>query len=116
MDFRQHVDRILTHSMDKFGEEVTFYPRSGGVHKVRAVFDNEFQTLDPDTEQVLSVNQPALGVNLNDIKFDLKQGDEVQVRTTRFRVQDKREDGQGGATLLLHKVRVNDELRDTKAR
>jgi hypothetical protein len=115
-DFRQHVNRILSHSTDKFGEEVTFYPKSGGVYKVRGIFDNEYQTLDPDTEQVLSVNQPALGVNLNDIKFPLKQGDEVQVRETRFRVQDKREDGQGGAMLMLHKVTLNERLSDTKAR
>jgi hypothetical protein len=115
MNFRNHVDRILDFSVDKFGEDVVFYPKSGGVFNVRAIFDNEYQTLDPDTEQTLSVNQPALGVNLNDIKFKLSQGDKVKIRGVMFKIADKREDGQGGATLLLHKATVNERLEDTKA-
>lgn len=114
MNFRNHVDRILSHSVDKFGEDVVFYPKSGGAFKVRAIFDNEYQTLDADTEQVLSVNQPALGVNLNDLKFKIAQGDKVKVRETMFKIADKREDGQGGATLMLHKVTINERLEDTR--
>ncbi len=118
VDFRSHVDRILKVAVDKFGECVTFYPHSGGVYEVKAIFDNEYRTLDPDTEQVISVNQPQLGVNLNDLNFKMavgEEGDEVEVRGLRFRVWDKREDGQGGATLMLHKVNRRDRLRDTKA-
>lgn len=115
-DFREHVDRILTHSMDTFGENVKFFPKSGGVYETRAIFDNEYQSIDPDTEQVLSVNQPALGVNLNDLKFEVRQGDEVEIRGQKFRVQDKREDGQGGVTLLLHKLIVNERDYDTRVR
>jgi hypothetical protein len=115
-DFRERVDKILSVSMDKFGENVKFFPKSGGVFEVRGIFDNEYQSLDPDTEQVVSVNQPALGVNLNDLKFEVKQNDEVEIRGQRFRVQDKREDGQGGATLMLHKVMVYERDRDTRVR
>lgn len=115
-DFREHVDRILSTATDRFGEEVIFFPKLGGRSKVRAIFENEHQTVDPDTEQVLSTNQPALGVNLNDFKKEIKQGDEFEVRGMRFRVYDKREDGQGGATLLLHKVKANERIPDTKSR
>lgn len=115
-DFRNHVDRILSVSMSKFGEEVVFFPKTGGVYKVRAVFDNEWISLDPDTEQLISVNQPSLGINLNDVKFDVKQNDEVEVRKIRYRVQDKREDGQGGARLLLHKVIASAKEKDTRVR
>lgn len=116
VDFRNHTDRILSKSMDVFGELVKFYPQSGGVFSVKAIFDNEASALDLDTEQVLSVNQPRLGVNLNDLEFDVRQGDKVVVRDVEYKVQDKVEDGQGGATLALHKVRKSDRIGDTRIR
>lgn len=116
MGFRRLVDKILTHSMEKFGEDVKFYPKGGGVFPVRGVFNNEYGALDLDTTQVVSVNNPALGINLNDIKFPLTTGDEVEIRGQRFLIQDKREDGQGGAMLLLHRKRANEPIKDTKAR
>lgn len=115
-DFRKLVDGILSVSVDTFGEEVTFYPQAGGVFKLRGVFDNNFQVVDVDAENEVSRNQPALGVNLNDVRFDLKIGDEVSIRGTRFRVQEKREDGQGGATCLLHAIKVKDAYKDTRTR
>lgn len=114
-DFRDKVNRVLNHGMETFGESVTFYPKSGGVYKVQAVFDNSYEAIDPDTEQVISANQPTLGVNLNKIEFEMRQGDEVQVRDTRYEVTDKREDGQGGALLLLHKINASSKTEDTRA-
>lgn len=115
-DFRNKVDRVLNHGMNTFGETVTFYPKSGGVYKVQAVFDNAYEAIDPDTEQLISANQPTLGINLNDIKFDIDVNDEVQVRDTRYAINDKREDGQGGALLLLHKVNASSKTEDTRVR
>ena len=115
MDFRNLVDNVLTHGMKTFGEKVKFFPKCGGVYEVQAVFDNDFQIVDVQTEQLISANQPALGVNLNDIKFDVKKDDEVEIRGARFRIQEKKEDGQGGAVFLLHTMRVVDANRDTRA-
>lgn len=115
MDFRNLVDNVLTRAMQTFGEEVTFYPKAGGVYKVKGVFDNDYQVVDAQTEQLISANQPALGVNLNDLDFSLKTGDEVSIRNALFRIHEKKEDGQGGAVLLLHAVKVSDANRDTKA-
>jgi hypothetical protein len=116
VDFRTHVDRILTRSVETFGEWVVFYPKKGGSKRVRAIFDNEYRLVDPNTEQSVSGNQPALGLNLNDVPQEIVVNeDQFEVRGTRFRVVDKQEDGQGGATLLLHKVRVNDRFEDTRA-
>lgn len=117
MDFRNLVDDVLNACTDAFGEEVTFYPLGRtGVYKVRAIFDNEFVEVDPDTEEVVSSNRPALGVNLNDIKFEIKQNDQVEVRGQRFAIFDKQEDGQGGAVLLLHRVNAKKKTRDTRVR
>jgi len=115
MDFRNLVDNVLTHGMNTFGEKVKFFPQGGGVFEVQAVFDNDFQIVDAQTEQLISANQPALGVNLNAIEWDLKKDDEVEVRGARFRVHEKREDGQGGAVLLLHAMKVVNANRDTRA-
>lgn len=116
MNFRKLVDNVLVHSMRTFGEKVTFFPKVGGSYEIQGVFDNDFQTVDVQTEQLISANQPALGINLNDIKFKLAVGDEVKIRGVMFRVQEKKEDGQGGAVLLLHALKVADANKDTKAR
>jgi hypothetical protein len=114
-DFRDKVNRVLDKGMKTFGETVTFYPKSGGIYEVEAVFDATYEAIDPDTEQLVSANQPTLVVNLNTIDFEMKQGDEVQVRDTRYKVTDKREDGQGGALLILHKVNATVKTEDTRA-
>lgn len=115
MDFRNLVDNVLTHGMNTFGEKVKFFPKCGGVYEVQAVFDVDFQVVDAQTEQLVSANQPALGVNLNAISWDLQKEDEVEIRGARYRVHEKREDGQGGAVLLLHALRIVNANRDTRA-
>ena len=104
VDFRDHVDDILNCCTDNFGEAVTLYPCNGGVYKIRGIFDHDYVSVDADTEQLISANQPALGVNLNDVPVDIVDGDIFEIRNLRYRVTDNREDGQGGATLLLHRV------------
>lgn len=114
MDFRKHVDRVLNLATREFGENVVFLPASGaGSFNVRAIFDNEASVIDENTEQVLSVNQPSLGVNLNDFEVEVRVGDKFKVRGLLFKVKDKREDGQGGATLWLNKVKSNEHIPDT---
>lgn len=115
MDFRNLVDNVLKKCTATFGEEVTFFPKAGGVYKIQGVFDNDFQMVDVQTDRLISANQPALGVNLNDFNFQIKKDDEVSIRNVRYRIQEKKEDGQGGAVLLLSALRVSDANRDTKA-
>lgn len=104
VDFRDRVNRILKSSTKTFGEPITYYPKKGGVYKIRGIFDHDYEAVDPDTEQLVSMNQPALGLNLNDVPFYPSVNDKVQVRNLKYRVIDSREDGQGGATLLLHRL------------
>ena len=67
-DFRKLVDKALKVQMRTFGEDMTFYPKSGGVLKIRAIFDNAYQAVDPDTQEIISANQSMIHVNLNDIQ------------------------------------------------
>lgn len=115
-DFRVKVDKILSAGVRLFGESVEFHPASGGIFPVRAVFDNSFHNIDPNTQQIVEVTQPNLGVNLNDVKFDIKAGDQVVVRGVKYRIESKDEDGQGGARLYLHKWTLNERIKDTRVR
>lgn len=114
-DFRHLVNGVLDTCMGTFGEPITYRPKAGGVYQARGIFDNEGTVFDVDTEQYVSTTQPRLGINLNDFPVDPKQGDTVELRGISFKVQDKREDGQGGATLFLHKKTALTELNDTRA-
>ena len=46
IDFRDRVDRVLQKCTKTFGEYVAYYPKSGGSHKIKAIFDNEYEAVD----------------------------------------------------------------------
>lgn len=103
IDFRDRVSKVLNHAKREFGEDAILYPKKGGSHDIRGIFDNEYQAVDPDTEQVISATQPVFGVNLFDFNFEIKEGDKLKIRNLLYKIYDKRPDGQGGASLLLHR-------------
>lgn len=110
VDFRSRVDSVLKKATATFGEECKFFPKEGGVFLLSGIFDNTYEAIDAETEHVISGNQPALGINLNDVKFKLKQGCEVELRNLRFKISDVQEDGQGGATLRLQRMKANESI------
>ena len=104
MDFRDRVNRVLNSCTKTFGEDCLYYPpNKNGSFPIRGIFDNDFEAVDPDTEQVISSNNPVLGVNLFDLSFELKVNGKVKIRNLNYKIYEIREDGQGGASLLLHK-------------
>lgn len=116
-DFAERAKRILGHAMREFGTTVTYYRvATNQIYKFKGVFNNEFVNVDPDTESVIAMNQPALGVNLNDIDFDIDQGDRIKIREFFYIVIDKQEDGQGGAMIFLEKENGKSKSKDTRAR
>lgn len=116
MNFRKLTDKVLNKCTQTFGEEITFFPKAGGVYKIRGIFDNDFQVVDANLEQVVAGNQPAIGYNSNDLPIEIKVGDEAEIRNLRFKVQEKKEDGFGGVTLLIHAMKVSDANKQFKAR
>lgn len=104
--FKDKVHRMLGHLIPAFGESVRYEPIDGGRYPILGVFDREFELIDPQTENVIASNRPALGIRLADLPQSPKEGDLVYIDATRecFRVTDSQEDGQGGATLIMHKV------------
>jgi len=104
VDFRDRVNNLLKSATKAFGELVEYYPSIGGTYEIRAIFDNEYEAMDSESEQLISSNLPVLGVNLNDLDFEIKVGDTVLVRNLIFKIYDVREDGQGGARLYIHRA------------
>ena len=111
-NFKDDVDVLLNAAIDTFGELVKYYPVSGGVQEIRGVFDQNYFPVDPDTEVVISDNQPVLGVNLNELSFHPSISDKVEIDKVMFRVVDVREDGQGGAMLFIQ--RLNEQKKTNK--
>lgn len=98
------VQNILSRVTNHLGEDATFKPCNGTAFAVRVVFDKKFEIIDPDTETVISSNQPRVLVNLSDFPDGIEKGDQFLFETDsrKYVVWTVQEDGQGGAQILLH--------------
>ncbi len=104
-DFDELASCVVDAAKDCLGCDVTYLPKSGGQYKIRGIFDNTFEQVDPDTEIVIASNAPMLDIKLSDIPVKPEQGDHVIVKgNQKYRVVDSQEDGIVAAKLILHKV------------
>jgi hypothetical protein len=101
--FGDLADCILQASLDSFGEEVVYLPKTGGQETKCGIFDNRFEQVDPDTEMVVASNQVTLGVKLSDFSNPIAKNDKFIIREITYRVIDVQEDGVAGARVFLHK-------------
>lgn len=102
------VDKLLGSATKLLGDDscektVIYESKRGGRTKIFAVFDNQFEAVDPDTERVVTSLNPVIGVRLRDLPQKPIEHDIVIARNVRYRVIDIQEDGVGGASLILHK-------------
>lgn len=114
VDFRERVDRVLNLCKKEFGEDAILYPKSGGSYDIRGIFDNEYSAVDPDTEQIISATQPVFGINLFDFNFEIRDGDKIKIRNVMYKIYERRPDGQGGSSLLLHKCEYGQKVFKSK--
>ncbi len=105
-----------------FGERVRYEPSLGRPFPVTGVFDQQYLELTPlgrggpDSESwsmaspgAISAEMPVLGIRLAQFRTPPEQGDLLTIESGRFRgerfiVKEVREDGHGGAKLLLNAV------------
>lgn len=99
--FKDLVDCMLGVNIPCCGETVCYRPCKGGVFTIPAVFDDDFITVDVDTEELVSSQAPRIGVRLRDLPFIPAVDDNVSIGKRHFKVNDCQEDGQGGATIFL---------------
>ena len=98
-----YVNCVLPTVTKCFGEPVIIKPCRGGTFEIMGVYDERFQQIDPDTEEVIASNVPVVGIRLADIPFAPEQGDKVKVDGRWYRVTDSQEDGLGHSNLFLHR-------------
>lgn len=103
-EFKSLVQDVLGHVTQHLGEDAVFAPCNGSKISVRVVFDNTFELVDPDTETVIKSNQPRVLVRLSDYPNEtINEGDVFTLNGKDYRVWTVQEDGQGGASVMLHK-------------
>lgn len=88
---------------EEFAEQITYTPLSGSAYQLNALFDNEFESVDPDTNQPVISTQPMIRVDTNDLQSTIKKGDKVTVRTIVYKIITDEPDGVGTVVLRLHK-------------
>lgn len=87
-----------------FGEDAEYEPKKGGSISIVGVFNDKFLFVDPQTQQVVSSQQPTFGVKLSDLGAPPAKGDGVTIRGKKYLVHDSQEDGEGWLNLFLHEV------------
>jgi hypothetical protein len=102
--FDKLVNRVLGNSLRVFGEVVTFLPASGGGYHIRGIFRSSYKGIDAQTGLEVSTNRPVLDVRLADFLTKPTTNDKVVVGILSHRIYDIQEDGDGGASLILHKL------------
>lgn len=108
MSFSSGFDKLTAgiqeHFKNTFGESVEYEPRLGGSTTLVGVFNDKALFVDPQTQQVVSSQQPTLGVKRSDMDAAPVKGDRVIVRGKKYLVHDSQEDGEGWLHLFLHEV------------
>lgn len=104
LGFDKLASQIHDASKCAFGEDVTFEPQAGGSFSIVGIFNEIFEQVDPDTERVISTQNPTLGVKLSDLPSTPKKDDVLKIRGVTYRIYDSQEDGEGMSQLFLTKV------------
>ena len=104
MSFKELVGGLLDVAIPTFGESIDYRPKKGGSFTIDAVFDESFEQVDPNSEEIVASNVPVIGIKASNIPFPPEQGDEVRIDQRRFKVTDSQEDGQGGISVFMYEL------------
>jgi hypothetical protein len=96
---------MLRTALNVFGEPITYTRDATVVALSKAVFDQNYQTVDPNTGTAIISDNPMLGVALADLPGgEWQEGDLATVRGVQYRVVDSQKDSEGHSKLILHRL------------
>lgn len=100
------ADRVLKKTISTFKTAATYTPADLSTpYSIDGVFNQAYQSTDPDTGVVVTSIHPIFGIRLADLTAAPVEGDQVTVTGYgTYKVLDSQRDGEGGATLTLHKI------------
>lgn len=104
MEWGTMADAIIRAGIRTFGETVVYTPQLKAPREIRAIFNAEFQGVDPNIGVGIGSVAPVIDVRLADISETPSPGDRVCIRGDHYRVVEMQPDGQGAARLLLQKL------------
>ncbi len=93
---------VLSTCLATFGEAVVYTPAVGAAINLRAVFDEDYIAVDPNTGAAVSSATPTLGIRLADLPAAPKKGDVATLRGRTFKVVDWQPDSEGSGLAVLH--------------
>jgi hypothetical protein len=100
---RNNLASIALQAVGKvLGEPIT-YTRGNTVVSARGTYQASHIGIDQDTGLTVNSRTPVLLVNRQDLPWDPRQGDLVEVSGGTFQVRDPQPDGHTGWLLMLHK-------------
>lgn len=107
-DFTEALDDDLDNNFfnpEEFAEPVTVAPAGGGApYEINGIFDQEYESVQPDSDaDILSVH-PAIRVKTDDIPVALAPGSRFTIRTIEYEIITREPDGVGTTIYVLHKV------------
>lgn len=98
-------DRMLRTSLAVFGETITYKRGATSVSISKAVFDENYQTVDVNTGAAIISDNPMIGVRLADLPGgEWREGDEVTVRGVHYRAVEGQKDSEGHTKIVLHRL------------
>ncbi len=86
-----------------FGEPVVFKLANGTEHQVSGIFNQMYQSVDPNTNAIVQSHQPNIGVRRQDLPSKPTRSDFFIVRGITYRVVEDQQDGEGDLHILLHR-------------
>lgn len=104
MDWQTSTSAMIDLLQNTFGEDVVYKPIAGSEQTIKGIFGNASVSVDVGEGAATSSYAPSVGVKLSDLADRPRAGDQVEIRGNNYRVIDTQEDGEGGATLLLHRL------------
>lgn len=104
MDWATSSDLMLVTSIRIFGVGVT-YTRSSVDYAITAIFDKNYEMVDPDTHAMVSSNRPVICCRIADLPGGTwSPGDTVTYDGVTYKTVDKQADSEGAIAILLHKM------------
>lgn len=96
---------MLRTTLKVFGEQVTYIRGATSVSLNKAVFDENFQSVDPNTGAAIISDNPMIGVRLEELPGgEWEDGDTVVVRGVTYTAIEPQKDSEGHAKIILHRL------------
>jgi hypothetical protein len=103
MTWTSAKDDIVKTAVDTFGISMVFKPAIGGIYPIKGIFDRAWIEMKMGSSIGISGFYPYVDVRLADLPARPTSGDKVTIELVDYRIVDCRDDGGGGARLVLQK-------------